>query len=257
LGVAIAALLLLPSTARAQEDMARDALNAGIKAFEAGAYNMARDRFLEAKRLAPDSANVHRWLGLTDAKVDRCADAVWELEQFLELARPDDKRVPEATAARDKCKEEMKPKLGTLVVESTPSGAEVRIDDPNASPAGVTPYRSDSIVAGNHVVHLALGGYGSESRNVTVQTEREAKLELTLHPSAPPAPPTETPAIKVKAQEVNISTAAPAATGKPRKPKYWIAGVVIGVAAVAALGIGLGVGLSSPPERALNPVTGP
>ena len=51
-----------------------------------------------------------------------------ELEIFLGKVQPDDPRTSEAVVLRDRCKEELQPKLGTLVVESEPSGAEVRLE---------------------------------------------------------------------------------------------------------------------------------
>lgn len=162
----IALLLCSVSVARAadNESEAIDAINRGRLLFEQGAFAAAREQFVEAKRLAPNHSNPYRRLLITDEKLGRCADVLWDFDQFRQLVKPDDSRLAEAAAVRDRCKESFKPKLGTLVVDSTPTGAEVHLEDPNSPAAGVTPYRNDQISAGAHVVHLARAGYAPASQ---------------------------------------------------------------------------------------------
>ena len=232
------AVTQLATAAQAQEDAARDALNRGRLLYEQGVYETAREQFLEAKRLAPDAPNPHRWLGLTDLKLGRCPEALWELEQFLQLVKPDDKRIPEVTAARDQCKEAVKPR-GILVVESSPPGAEVRLDDPGSAALGLTPYRNEGVAVGTHAVHVALAGHVPDARSVVVNKGEETKIRIDLR-LQPPAP--------VAAAEASApSKAGASVTEAPPHPKKrtWIAGVVVGVVAAGALAIGLGVGLSS------------
>jgi hypothetical protein len=225
-------LVLLSSTAaRAQNEAAYEALNKGIELYRLGAYPAARDQFVEANRLAPTSANAYRWLGLTEVKLDRCTDALWHLDVFVKMVKPDDKRLPEVTAALGQCRDALKPRSGVLTVDSDPPGAEVRLDDPKSPSLGLTPYRNDAVGAGDHRVFLSRAGFVTESRPVSVVVEQPATLRVQL---------TEAPAPLVAP-----STATKVTESPRRKPRYWIAGVVAGVVGAAALGIGLGVGLSS------------
>jgi hypothetical protein len=67
----------------------------------------------------------------------------------------------------------------------------------------------------------------------------QARLETQLPTATQPTAQTQTPSPPAK-----------------RKPRYWIAGVVIGAVAAVALGVGLGVGLSSgsPPSPSLGSI---
>ena len=244
-------VLLSLAPALAVADKAQDALKLlddGIKAFNGGQLPEAREAFSRARDLVPDKANPYRWLGLVDARMGRCGDAIKELEIFLQKVPPNDQRVAEAVTLRDRCREDLQPRVGSLVVESTPPGADVRLDDAGSDPVGVTPYRSDSVPAGNHVVFVHRAGYESITRGVQVSPRETAQLELALTPqgrgavAAQPPPRTE------------VAT-QPKTTVHKKKP-YWVAGVVVGVLAAAGLAVGLGIGLTQtsvtdfPPVRA-------
>jgi hypothetical protein len=219
-------------------DKAQDALgllDKGIAQFNAGQLAAARESFVKARDLVPDKANPYRWLGLVDARMGHCAEAVRELETFLQKVPAGDARVAEAVTLRDRCKEDVQPRMGTLVVESTPSGAEVRLDDANAVEVASTPYHNEAVPAGNHVVFVKKGGYELVTRGVAVNQHETVRVELTL---------------KELPKTARVESTATTATQEklappPKKKRYWIAGVVVGVVAAAALGVGLGVGLST------------
>jgi hypothetical protein len=228
------AIVLVVGAARARADRAGDALgllDKGIAQFNAGQLHEARESFARARDLVPEKANPYRWLGLVDARMGRCADAVKELDTFLAKVPPSDGRVAEAVTLRDRCKDELVPRLGTLVVESVPPDAEVRLDDANAPAAGKTPYRNEAVPAGNHALFVRKSGYEAVTRGVALAQKETVRVELTLKPEAVvagTAPPVAPPLAKAD---------------RPKK-RYWIAGVVVGVVAAAALGVGLGVGLT-------------
>ncbi len=233
-------LLLLPALARA--DATSDALallDRGVALMQAGDLAAARDHFDKARALVPDKANPYRWLGLVDARLNRCAEAVQELDTFLGKVPPSDARAIEAITVRDRCKEELSPKVGTLVIDSTPSGAEVRLDDA-AQPSGLTPFRDEHVAVGSHVVALHKDGFRPLTHVITVQ--RGATLELTLSLQPEPAATATAPA----------PAPAPVVTARPvehkRRSRAWIAGVVVGAVAVLAIGVGLGVGLAASNE---------
>ena len=230
------ALLLLPALARADAtDDALQLLDRGVALMQAGDLVAARESFDKARALVPDKANPYRWLGLVDARLNHCADAVKELDTFLGKVPATDARAIEAITVRDRCKEELSPKVGTLVIDSTPSGVEVRLDDA-AQPSGVTPFRDEHVAVGSHVVALRKPGFQSLTHVVTVQ--RGATLELTLGLQPEPAATASAPA------PAPLVVTAPPVEHK-RRSKAWIAGVVVGAVAVLALGVGLGVGLAS------------
>jgi hypothetical protein len=230
----LAFICFLPAVALA--DKAGDALkllDEGIKQFNAGDLPEARDSFSRARDLVPDKANPYRWLGLVDARMGRCGDAIKELEIFLQKVPPGDPRGAEAVTLRDRCREDLQPRLGGLTVETTPSGAEVRLDDSSADPSGVTPYRNDGLSAGNHVVFLHKNGFENVTRGVAISPRETARVELRLVPL-----PGRTVADSHPPKTRTVDD-------HPKKKKpYWIAGVVVGVVVVAAVGVGLGVGLT-------------
>jgi hypothetical protein len=246
----VIALVLLGTVAHA--DKAGDALrllDEGIKLFNAGELQEARDSFSRARDLVPDKANPYRWLGLVDARLGRCGDAIKELEIFLQKVPPNDSRVAEAVTLRDRCREDVQPRVGGLLVESTPSGAEVRLDDPGSPAVGVTPYRSDAISVGNHVIFVGKSGYDPVTRGVGVAARETARVTLTLVPASG-RPVADSP----RRQDTSL-------TRSPEQPKkkkpYWIAGVVIGVVAAAGLAVGLGVGLTQTNQLTVLDPVGP
>ena len=120
---------------------------------------------------------------------------------------------------RDKCKEELTPKVGSLSVESTPPGAEVRIDDEKGPIAGTTPYKVEALSAGSHVVYLHKNGFKAAFRGFTIQKNEKLRIDLTL--------PKE-----------ELIAAAP-----EKKPVYkegWFWGVMVAVVAVVGAGVGVG-----------------
>jgi Flp pilus assembly protein TadD len=109
---ALCVLGLLLAAAQARADVEVDALtrlNAGVAHYQLGQLEEARADFITARDLEPNRANPHRWLGLTEARLDHCEAAVVELDLFLQSVPPRDPRVTEATAVRDLCKQKLAP----------------------------------------------------------------------------------------------------------------------------------------------------
>ena len=178
-------LLAAPAHADKQEDALR-LLDEGVALFNAGELEAARTALIKARDLVPEKANPYRWLGLVDARLGRCADAVEELGVFLTRVAPEDPRAAEAVALRDRCRDELKPKLGTLVVDSTPTGAEVRLDVAGSPPVGVTPYRNDALAAGNHVVFVGKPGFVGAAQGVAINRGETVQVQIVLQEAPPP-----------------------------------------------------------------------
>jgi|GEM_PF-2730334 len=68
---------------------------------------------------------------------------------------------------------------GQLLVESTPPGAFVELD---GTSVGRAPIRR-LVTTGVHTVHLALEGYVSETREITIDRHEERTLSVTLAPT--------------------------------------------------------------------------
>jgi tetratricopeptide (TPR) repeat protein len=242
------ALILCLFAQVAHADKAQDALkllDEGIKLFNDGELNEARDDFARARDLVPDKANPYRWLGLVDARMGRCGDAIKELEIFLQKVPPNDQRTAEAVTLRDRCREDLQPRVGSLIIETTPPGAEVRLDDSSAPASGVTPYRLD-VPAGNHVVFLHRGGFEPVTRGVQVTPKETARVSLNLVPL-----PGQKPVIVEKEEPEQITYR------RTKKKPYWVAGLVVGVVVAAGVAVGLGVGLTYKPIEDFGVVKAP
>lgn len=238
--LAVSAVLAAGSVARADDPQSW--VDRGTQLLDAGSLEEARAAFAHARELAPDRANPYRLLGIVDARLGRCADAIGELDTFLARVQPGDPRVREVVTIRDRCKEDIQPKVGTLVVESTPAGATVRLDEAAAAPVGETPYRNAALPAGAHVVYLSRPGYKPVVRAVSVGRSETVRLELSLEAEA------AVPVASVPEAAVRTTQAATTAASPARKPRYWIIGVAVGAAVAGALAVGLGVGLSARPS---------
>jgi len=92
-----------PAADRPVEQRALDHLDRGVAAYRAGELVRAHAEFTEASRLAPDRPNPYRWLALTEAALGECAAARVHVESFLSRVPPEDPRVPEVAALRERC----------------------------------------------------------------------------------------------------------------------------------------------------------
>ena len=72
----------------------------------------------------------------------------------------------------------LRPSYGFLNIKSEPSGAEVYVDGVNV---GITPYLSDKIESGNHVVELHKKKYLSVKEEVTITDGNTANYTFDLH----------------------------------------------------------------------------
>jgi hypothetical protein len=71
------------------------------------------------------------------------------------------------------------PETGTIMVNSTPSGARVLLD---GTDAGFTPVILENISAGNHTVRLEKGGYVSAAREIGITAGQVSSAEVSLDP---------------------------------------------------------------------------
>lgn len=121
----------LTGTGAARAEPAAEALKfigVGVTLYKAGDYEAARGAFAHARDLEPDKPGPYRWVGLTEAKLGQCKQALVSLGVFLSGIPRDDPRRPEAEAVREGCRKEIKTGHG----DSPPGevGASGRIRDP-------------------------------------------------------------------------------------------------------------------------------
>jgi hypothetical protein len=191
-------------------------LNRGHELYNQGQLEPALVEFKLARDLVPERATPYRWLGMTEAALGRCADAVGHLETFLTKAQPGDPRIAEVRALHDHCQRQLAPDVGTLVVESRPDGADVHLDDEPAA-LGRTPYRQEGVAVGPHVVVLRRDGHVAARRELQVSRGETFRLAVELQPLA-------------------VAVAPP-----PRVPLYRRWPLWLGVGASAALGVAAAV----------------
>jgi hypothetical protein len=158
--------LIVPMVAAAahadpDDDSAAVHLERGLAAYRAREFRRALDELLQANRRAPDLADPFRWIALTEAEIDDCRSALINIDTFVSLVPAGDPRVPELVALRDRCQH-----TGNLTVESTPSGAALRVD--NGSVVGTTPVSRLAMRTGRHTITVEKPGWESQSRDVDV-----------------------------------------------------------------------------------------
>jgi hypothetical protein len=222
-GLAGAVVLLCAATGAlaSPEAEAVKLIDEGVARFHANDLEGARAAFLRARELMPDKANPRRWLGMTYARLGQCREAVDELTLFIARVPESDARWAEAVAIRDRCVDELKPKFGALDVTSEPSGAQVVLDDERSAPVGTTPFHSDAVPIGNHVVYLRLADYAPASRGVTINQGGTVAVALPLTRAVPLPDPVsaEERALKEKVELERVQ-AARLAEQRKREAEY-------------------------------------
>ncbi|HEX3761076.1 MAG TPA: PEGA domain-containing protein, partial [Kofleriaceae bacterium] len=152
-------------------------LERGIAAYRARAFDRAMDELLEANRQAPDLVEPYRWIARTEAEIDDCQSALINIESFLSRVPGNDPRVPELVAVRERCQ-----RTGRLTVESTPSGAAIRVDQ--GPVVATTPVSRLAMRVGRHTITVEKPGFEPMSREVDVHAlaaERAGFALATVH----------------------------------------------------------------------------
>ena len=181
-------VMVYTATARAEsEGEALTLVRVGVDLYKAGNFAGARNALLEARNLAPDKPGPYRWLGLAEARLGRCGEAIDSLERFLKGIAAVDPRRPESETARDLCKATLVRSGGSLSVESEPAGAELRLERDDGPALGTTPYRSALLDAGIHLVFMRKSGFKTVSKSVKIATGELLRVRVDLAPeNAPP-----------------------------------------------------------------------
>ena len=197
--IAVAAILFSVALARADEkEEAAAEMEKAQEHLDRGEYDAAVARFNVARSLAPESSGPYLGLGLAHARAGRCVEALPYLEEYLR--RKGEQAKPEGKTALADCRKQLP---GRVILTSDPSGAEVRVDDPEGPLAGTTPWETISLPEGAHRLFLTLVGHKPASIDVTVAPattsrphvafvlEKQEAPEVPREPvrPQPPAPP--------------------------------------------------------------------
>jgi hypothetical protein len=171
----VVALQLAATVSRGDpaEDAALAHLDRGVAAFRAGDFAAAHVELAEAQRLAPDRPNPYRWLAMTEAALGDCRSALISVERFLSHVAVDDPRVAEVVAVRGRCIS-----TGALRIESTPSGAAIRIDD--GPPIATTPTANLALPVGVHRLTIEKQGYLAQAEPLEVRAMAVTRARYTL-----------------------------------------------------------------------------
>lgn len=162
--VAWIAVLLGATSAHADPSAERALahLDRGVAAYHAHDYARAHVELAEAQRLAPDRPNPYRWLALTEVELGDCRSALANVEAFLSHAPADDPRIAELVGIRARCAS-----TGSLRVESSPSGAAVRID--GGAALATTPTPDLSLPVGRHRLALEKSGFRTHQASFEIR----------------------------------------------------------------------------------------
>jgi hypothetical protein len=154
----------------------------GVSAYDRGVYFEALRHFQAAYQLRPHPL-VRVNIANCFEKLDRPAEAILNFELFLESGAGNPSQQQEVRDALV----QLKKRVGRLVLNVSPEGAKIVIDDQIERRAPM----SDAVTlkAGRHQVAISLAGHETALRVVDVTAE--STTELTLSLAATGAPPAE------------------------------------------------------------------
>jgi hypothetical protein len=174
---------------------ARTAYGDGQKAFEAGDFAGAFEKFKEANELIP-APHAQYWIALSLDRQEKLDESIAAYEEFLN--NPDAAKVGEEQVASAKARlDELKAKQpGKLSIMTEPSGATIMID--GAPVEGMTPLVNEQL-PGMHKVSISLEGYEPQELEVEVKPGEQVQQKIELierapEPVAAPPPPPPEPA---------------------------------------------------------------
>jgi PEGA domain-containing protein len=148
----------------------------GIAAYRARRFAQAADELLQANRLAPERPEPYRWLAWTEVEIDDCPSALLNVDAFLARAPQGDPAAPELLGVRDRCLH-----TGSVDVESSPAGAEVRID--GGPTLAMTPAHRLAMRIGTHAITLRKPGFATLHDRIEVRALGTNYASFALTPA--------------------------------------------------------------------------
>lgn len=243
---AVCTLLLSIVVARAEAPVPaayESAVDRAFSAFEAGQYELAHERFLEAYGVFPN-ARVLRALGKTEYELKRYGEAIGHLEQALASS------VRPLSAGQRADVEQLlgqaRARVARYTILTVPQETALLVN-------GAEPRRAADgallLDPGKHVLELRATGYQTERRTLEVAGGSSEIVQIELFKIAPIA--SHEPIVEAPGPvSPPLESPEPPPASPKRKRRIW-AGVASAVVAVAA-GVTVGVVLARrEPETAL------
>ncbi len=175
----------LCATARADVDpkaAARVHFQKGVTAFEARRYREAAEEFETAYELSPAFVVLYN-IGQVNVALGNSVQAVAAFTEYLKQGAssiPEERRREVETEIEDQLA-----RIGTLVVRSTPDGAEIRVD---GRLVGTTPWGEEiRLNAGRHTIQALLDGHSAQVRELDVVGKAQLELSFTFERDIPSA----------------------------------------------------------------------
>ena len=222
---------------------AREHFEKGVTAFNGGRFAEAGLEFESAYKLSPAAVVLYN-IGQVDVALGRSVEAVDAFERYLTdgAATISAERRAEVRAEIEK----QRAQIGTIVVQTDPSGVSIRVD---GRLIGTTPLPGPvRIAAGKHTIEARLAEYNPLERDVDVTGSKQARIEIKLDPAfvnglpPPPVAPTiqeaQPPVEPVAVSPpLVVATAQPQATARSAPRRLPLSGYVVG-------GLGLAVAVT-------------
>ena len=228
---AVVAVLAIAAPVRADELLARAAMDRGVAALAQGNPQLALDEFEHAIAQVPEAPVPYRFAGEALERLGRWDEAVARYRTYLNI-RPDSRDGDDVRARIARITS--RHLQGVLVVRCAPTGAQVDLD---GTGIGATPVERAGVARGAHVVEVRAAGHLARRLDVTVTSGTTTVVDCELTKLPPPSPPPPGGPVVKRRPEQQV-TAPPAPWY--RRPWVWItagAVVVAGGAAVTYLAL--------------------
>lgn len=154
-----------------------DLIDRGEQAYEAGEFERAAELFHDVHELFPHPDIAYQ-LALCHERQGNYELAIQYYRQYLERAPGADDRT-RVERQIEEFEQRLGDDLSTVHVETTPAGAEVRLDDPETIPVGTTPEQL-TLEPGEHRLHITREGYEPVVENVEIREGHDRSLHLQL-----------------------------------------------------------------------------
>ncbi len=177
----ISVLCPLPSHAQSGEGAANSdvepLVQEGIELRQAGNDEAALTIFLRALEENPDSVRIQAHVALAAQATGRWLEADRYLREVFRHAQ--DPYVKRHRDALNRAQEIVDARIGSLSIEGSPDGAEVRL---NGRVIGTLPFTEPArVLAGSYTLEVVADGYFSETRSLVIEGGMNAREHFELN----------------------------------------------------------------------------
>lgn len=148
----------------------------GTKLFRDGRYKEAIAKFSRAFEINRDISLLYT-IAINYQNLEAWQECVSHMERFLESAPMGPKR-DRASNTKKSCEARIE-RDQQLIIESSPSGAKVFLDEHNRGVQGTTPFRN-YVKPGQHRVWIELPGYDTVDQQIEVQKATPFRMNVQM-----------------------------------------------------------------------------